>query len=194
MILDISLGSKAVWRILLLMSESPGGGLTREEIRKYTMLGNRAVTLSLDSMLRSKLVSKERRLYRMNLSNPLTEDILNLCRKERESLNNIPFKISLPLREFSRQVSEVISPERIFLFGSIAKRTYREDSDMDLAIITKERLSSGQELSVAEMGEKIRKRFLRKIQVHFFTSEEYEKGKKESRLIMEISRDGISLL
>ena len=197
MMLDITIGSKAVWRILILMSESPGGGLTREEIRRYTMLGNRAITLALESMARSGLITETRerkRIYKMNLSSKFAEEIISLCRKERESLNNLPFRLSLPLREFSRQVAGTMPVEKILLFGSVAKRTYREDSDMDLAIITREKPSTDQELSVSEIAEKVRKRFGRKTQVHYFTSDEFEKGKRSIRLIMEILKDGISLL
>src|SRR4030065_2000215 len=111
MMLDITLGSKAVWRILILMSESPGGGLTREEIRKYTMLGNRAITLSLEGLLRSGLVTETRegrKIYKMNLSSRFAEEITILCRKERESINSLPYRFSLPLRDFSRQSCEIL--------------------------------------------------------------------------------------
>ena len=50
MLLDICLGSKAVWRILLVLADLPGRGVTREEIRKFTKLGSKSLTDSLKTL------------------------------------------------------------------------------------------------------------------------------------------------
>jgi len=51
MLLDICLGSKAVWRILLVLADLPGRGVTREEIRKFTKLGSKSLTDSLKTLI-----------------------------------------------------------------------------------------------------------------------------------------------
>jgi predicted nucleotidyltransferase len=44
-------------------------------------------------------------------------------------------KIELAINEITRKLIENYRPEKIILFGSIAKGTFREDSDIDMLII-----------------------------------------------------------
>lgn len=196
MLLDIVFGSKSVWRILILLSENPGSSLTRPEIRKFTKLGNKAISLSLNNLLINDILIKrkggKKTYYSLNLTNEFVKDILVLCKNENKCLNNLPYSFSLILREFTRQLIAEIDVKKVILFGSIAKRTFRNDSDIDVAIIIDKELDVKDKLLVTQITENIKLRFKKEIQPHYFILNEFEKGK--DKLCEEIKRDGVSLL
>lgn len=195
MILDIALGSKAVWRILILLVGAPGKSLSRNEIREYTRLGNNPLSLSLRSLKKFKILSEKKigkkYFYNLDLSGEFVSDIIKIIENERKNLNNLPFRFSLILREFTRKLLDASEPEAVILFGSVAKRTYREDSDIDVAVVVNN-ISTNEKLNIAEFLEEIERRFKKKIQVHYFTEKEF--SNKKDKLVLEILKDGIKIL
>ncbi|MBL7147460.1 MAG: nucleotidyltransferase domain-containing protein [Nanoarchaeota archaeon] len=196
MLLDICLGSKAVWRILIVLSDLPGRGITREEIRKFTKLGSKSLTDSLRTLKEFNIIksAKESKVtyYKLNLANKFTTQIIELCNLEKENLNNLNFEISIILREFIRMCLDIIKPNKIIVFGSSVKTRYRKDSDIDVCLITKNKIKVDDDLKLEHITEKIEKRFKRNIQIHNFTEEEFEKLKKSKNLLVnEIIRDGV---
>lgn len=196
MFLDILLGSKATWRIIVLIAESPGMRLTRPEIKKITCLGNNAITESLKDLVVHDVVNikkaGKKTTYGFNLTNNLTTQLISLCDMEKIRLNNLPYHYSLVLREYVRMVLSILEPERIVLFGSVAKRVYREDSDIDVALVFKTALKTKERIDIEEIAHKIKERFGKEIQQHSFTLQEFKTSKE--KLIQEIKRDGIDLL
>jgi len=196
MLLDIVFGSKAVWRILILLAENPGSALTRQEIRKFTKLGNKAISLSLNNLTINQILTEhkdgKKKYYKLNLTNEFTRDILNLCKNENKNLNNLSYSFSLILREFTRQTIALINVKNIFLFGSVAKRTFRAESDIDIAIITDNEVKMKEKLLITEIIDNLENRFKKTIQPHYFTTTEFKKGK--NKVIDEIKRDGIGLV
>ena len=92
------------------------------------------------------------------------------------------------LEKIVRQIVEAIHPYRIYLFGSQARGTAREDSDIDLLVI-------------ADMGGSHRKRSLRirrlfpkrdfSIDVFVFKPEEFERQKMLTNSISNlVSKEG----
>ncbi len=196
MFLDILLGSKATWRILTLMSESPGSRITRAEIKKCTKLGNNAISESIKDLVCHKILTMQKRgrkeYYQIDLTNELAKKIIDICDLERKANNNLPYQYSLILREYVRLVLSVFVPQRIILFGSVAKRTFREDSDIDVALIFMSKLPMQKKLDLEEITHKLRKRFQKNIQQHIFTEKEFNKSK--SALTDDIKRDGVELI
>lgn len=195
MFLDVLLGSKATWRILLLMAESPGSRLTRAEIKKFTCLGNNAITESMKDLLIHNIMNARKNgktSYGLDMADEMTKQILLLCEMERKRLNGIPYSFSLILREYVRIILAISAPLRIILFGSVAKRVYREDSDIDIAIIFDDELKTQARLDMEGAADRLKKRFGKEIQQHIFTVKEFEISK--DKLVLEIRRDGIDLL
>lgn len=195
MFLDIVLGSKATWRILLLMAESPGGRITRPEIRRLTCLGNEAITESLDDLIAHGIIiikKNGKTTYGLDLTDDFTKQILVLCEMERKKTNNLPYSYSLVLREYVRMIFSIRSPKRILLFGSVAKRVFRENSDIDVAIVFDDELPTQARLDMEEIADKLKKRFGKEVQQHIFTLKEFEKSK--DKLVSEIKLDGVDLL
>lgn len=197
MLLDICFGSKAVWRILTVLSELPGRGVTREEIRKFTKLGSKSLTDSLRTLKEFDIVNVKKNgkitYYKLNLANKFTTQIIELCRLERKGLNNLNFEISIILREFIRMCLDIIKPTNIILFGSSVKARYRKDSDIDICIITERKIDD--DLKLEHAAERIEKRFKRNIQIHTFSEQEFEKLRKSKQLLVsEIIRDGVDII
>lgn len=195
MFLDILLGSKATWRILLLMAESPGGRLTRPEIRRLTCLGNKAITESLNDLLIYNIITIKKdgkTIYGLDMANEFTKQILILCEMERKKTNSLPYSYSLILREYVRMITSIILPKKILLFGSVAKRIFREDSDIDIALVVHKEMAVQTRLEAEEIANKLKKRFGKDIQQHIFTTKEFENPK--DKLVSEIKRDGVDLL
>lgn len=196
MLVDIVLGSKAAWRILTVLAEAPGQGVTKEEIRKITKLGGNSLFRSMNILLQNNLVSAskfgKRSYYRLNLSNKYARQIAEIADLEKQDTNNINPRILIILREYARQVFGLAGLDGMYVFGSVVKSSYREDSDVDIAIITEKGISTKERIGIEKNGERIEKRFGREIQAHFFTREEF--GKSRTSLVEQVHRDGIRLL
>ncbi|PIN70726.1 hypothetical protein COV93_00310 [Candidatus Woesearchaeota archaeon CG11_big_fil_rev_8_21_14_0_20_43_8] len=196
MLLDICLGSKSIWRVLLLFGESPGAGFTRQDIRNHTKLGNKALTFALNRLTTFGILSKSKErlsltVYKFNKDNQYNEEILNLLKKERIDLEQLPYGFSIIAREFSREITDSIDINGIYLFGSVAKGTYRTDSDMDFAVVV-EKKNPKDDLMLDEIVEKTSNRFRKKVQCFILTQEQI--SKKQTDLVVEILKHGIKLI
>ncbi|MEA3513948.1 MAG: nucleotidyltransferase domain-containing protein [Nanoarchaeota archaeon] len=196
MLLDICLGSKSAWRILILFGESPGAGFTRQDIRNHTKLGNKALSFALKRLISFGILVKNKgelplAVYKMNKDNKYYQDILNLLQEERKDLNHLPYHFSMIAREFSREAIDSVNVLSIYLFGSIAKGTYRDDSDIDFAIMLKEKTPKD-DITINMITDKLSERFRKKIQCFIIT--EKQVSKKRTKLVEEILKHGIKLI
>lgn len=196
MLVDIVLGSKAVWRVLSVLAEAPGQGITKEEIKKITKLGGNSIFDSVAVLLKSDMIAFEKAgkktFYRMNMSNKYSRLAAEIIQNERKDLNNMSLKIVTILREYVRQIYDSIDVVAVYVFGSMVKNSYREDSDIDIAIITEKDISAKDRIMLEKTGERVEKRFGREMQPHFFTNKEFRKS--ESGVAEQIKRDGIRLI
>lgn len=193
MLLDICLGSRSTWKILFVLAEAPGKAVSRKEIRALTMIGNKMVDKYVELLNQFEIISinkiGRRKYYKFNFNSLFAQKLLELIRLEKEKLENINFSLINLLREFVYEVINLSKNNlsRIILFGSYAKRTYTEKSDVDLALVIKEK-SPTEELLIIEMIDKLKKRFGKEIQVHYFTEKEFL---TKNRLLEEIKKDGV---
>jgi len=195
MLVDIVMGSKAVWRILAVLAESPGQGITKEEIKKVTKLGGNSLFRSLRILVKNNIVNSrkfgKRTYYSMNLVNDYSKQINEIVNLERKEMNNMNQGIVVVLREYVRKIIDVIDAEGIYVFGSIVKSSYTKESDIDIAIITEKRPSTKKIIIVEKIAELLKKRFGREIQTHFFTKDEFN---QKNKLAEQVQRDGIKLI
>lgn len=197
MILDICLGTRTSWKILFVLSEAPGKAVSRKEIHELTNLGNKVLTKFLMLLEKFELIKSEkignRYYYKMNMNNPFNIQILELIRQEKSIMNNPDFKMLNVLRDFTYELTNLDMDKiiEIYLFGSYAKRTYNKNSDIDVAIILKDKNTS-LELDITDIIDRISKRYGKGIQTHYFTQIQFEA--KKDKLIQEIKKDGIKLI
>lgn len=196
MLLDICFGNKSVWRILTLFGESPGAGFTRQDLRNYTKLGNKALSFALKRLVAFGILTKSKgnlslAVYKLNKENKYIEEILSMLQKERQDLNQLPYNFSIIIRELSREIIDSVEVLEIYLFGSVAKGTYRTDSDIDISVILKEK-NPRTDMIIKNKVDKFSGRFKRKIQCFVLTKTEIEN--KKSDLIKEILKHGIKII
>ncbi|MBN2459774.1 nucleotidyltransferase domain-containing protein [Candidatus Woesearchaeota archaeon] len=199
MLLDICLGTRTAWKILFVLGEAPGKAVTRKEIQSLTRLGNKTLVkflmlLEKCSIIRSEKIGKAY-YYKMNMSNQFSLKVLELIKLEKTELNQPDFQALNMLRDFTYELTNVNleNLSKVILFGSYAKRTFSSSSDIDLAIILKER-NPADELIITEVIGKLGKRYKKEIQPHYYTEKEFEELKKKNKLAKEITKDGIILI
>ncbi len=197
MLLDVCLGTRTSWKILFVLSEAPGKGITRKEIKSLTKIGNKVLSKFLILLERFDLIISSKigktLFYKMNLSNPYSQKILEIIKIEKRELNNPDFYVLNISREFLYELTNVNldNLRKVILFGSYAKRTYTKESDIDIAIVLKEK-NNGDELLITEIIDNLNKRFKKDIQLHYFTEKEFKESKE--KLVKEIIKDGIILV
>ena len=115
--------------------------------------------------------------------------MISLLQKERQDLNHLPYNFGMIAREFSREIIDSINTHSIYLFGSVAKGTYRDDSDIDFAVVAEEK-SPKDDMITNEIANNLSKKFKRKIQCFLITKGQMDKKKG---LVEEILKHGIRL-
>ena len=199
MLLDICLGTKTSWRILFVLNEAPGKGVSRNEIKKIKKLGNKVLSKFLLILEKFEVILKIKvgraYYYKLNFNNPFVLNIIEIIKTEKKELNNLDVDTANVIREFVYELTnlDLENISQIILFGSYAKRTYSERSDIDLALILKKK-NLNNELLITEVLDKINKRFGVEIQPHYYTQVEFDKLKGKDRLVKEILKDGIRLV
>ncbi len=195
MLLDICFGSKSAWRVLLLYGESPGAGFTRQELKEHTKLGNKALSFALKRLSAFGILTKSKKqlglaVYKLNRESKYIDDIINLLKKERQDLNHLPYNFSSIAREFSREVLDSADVIEAYLFGSVAKGTYREDSDIDFAVVAEQK-TPPKDMAVNSLCNRLSTKFNRKVQCFILTKEQI--SRKKHGLAKEILKHGIKL-
>ncbi len=191
MLFENYLGNKTSWKVLRLLSEAPGRGVTREEIRKFTKAGNFALSNSLEELLKFDIISMKKGgkkfYYWINSGNELAIMLVKMFEFEKKKFKGIyPSK-----RTFLAKIVEIIlkyaQPKKIILFGSQAKGTYTGESDYDICIIFGE-LKTGHKIILSG-------KLPENVQLHYFSEENFEKLRKSGdKLVDEIIRDGIEII
>ena len=74
MLLNIALGNKSAWRVLSLYGQTPGAGFTRQNLKEYTKLGNRALSFILKRLVAFSILTKTKKqhvltIYKLNKEN-----------------------------------------------------------------------------------------------------------------------------
>jgi len=126
------------------------------------------------------------------MANPVVPALMSVINAEKEQLNAVYFDAAIALREFVYSLTNagIEGISKVILFGSVAKHTASVDSDIDVAIVTREK-NPRLEANVSVMCGEIQERFKREIQPHFLTEEEFS---AKTKLAEEIRKDGVILI
>jgi len=173
-----------VAKVLTVFSLAPGAKFRRKELKEKTHLNNLNLDKALRILQNSGVIVKEGNCFKINL-NEKTKTLIGLIKEEYKMLNEIPLKVFFSILDFMERVSFLKDVE-VYLFGSYAKLTFEEGSDIDLAIISDKDLSFLEKAAL-----KIEKKYKVKIQLHFF-GKDFIKH-EEDPLVREILRNGIKL-
>jgi len=180
MILNI-LNNKSVWKLLALVSYSPGAGYIRKEIKKLLDWNNLSLDRALKKLEFYKILQKSGRIIKLNYDNPKTEELLEIVKEDKKRLNYPNFELFVILHEFV-WLSESPKIDKIYLFGSHAKKTASLNSDIDIAVF------SYSKISLVKAKEHIKEKYRKEVQVHYF------RPKEKSKLVNEVFKHGVRIV
>lgn len=179
-----TLFNKNILKVLSFFVLSPGSKFNRYEIKENTKLNNLPLDNTLLILINSKILKRNKNLYYLNFENQYTKQIILLLDKEYKYLKEIPFKVYLALIDLTNEIINTKDVE-VYLFGSYSKLIYKENSDIDVAIIDTN-IKSG-------IIEKLEKKYNIQLEIHYFNKNEFYKNKKDP-IIKDIIKNGVKLI
>ena len=175
-------------KILTVFTISPGSRWNRKTIKAKTNIPNIVLDRYLAKLLNLGFLIKEKNLFSLNFKNVELKPVI-----EKTSENYLRFK-QLPLREYfiirdiTKKLSEIRNILDVYLFGSYAKLIFRENSDVDIAIVS----DVVDKRKIKKTIRKLEKEYKKKIEIHFFTKKFY--NNKRDPLVKDILQHGIKLI
>ena len=180
--------NKDIFEVLTIFSISPGSKFVRKELKERTKLNNINLDNTINILLNSNLIKKEKRFLSLNFDN--AKQIIKLVSDEYKGLRELPLDAYFSIANIIFFLSKLKGID-VYLFGSYAKLIYKEKSDVDMAIVSDKITDNGKK----ELNTLIRKlelRYGKKIEIHYFGMKFY-KNKKDP-LVQEIIKNGIRLI
>ncbi len=175
------------FKILSLFSISPGSKFRRKEIKERTKLNNVPLDTTLLKTINSGIIKKEENLYHINFENEHAKQIIQIISQQYKKMKELPFDVYCILIDISSHLSGKGGIEA-YLFGSYSKLVYREDSDVDIAI-----LGLADKKQIQKTAQMLGKTYKKGIELHFFEKEKFYKNRKDP-LVRDILRNGIRIL
>ena len=171
-------------KVLTVFSLSPGSKFLRKEVKDKINLNNVNLDNVINVLLNSDLIKKEKRFLYFNLEN---KEILGLVQEEYKKLKELPLEVYFSIVDLIFILSKFKGLD-VYLFGSYSKLIFKEDSDIDIAII-----SEGiDKKNIIPLTSKIESRYNKKIEIHYFGKNFY--SNKKDPLINDILRNGVKLI
>lgn len=177
---------KEIFKILTIFSISPGSRFKRNELKEKAKLNNVVLDNVLAKLIKEKIIKKEKTLYSVNLENINTKQILDIISRQYKHLKEIPLEIYFLLIDLTSDIKLIKS--EMYLFGSYSKLIFKENSDIDIAILDK---SIKKEI-IDKIIKKLEKKYSKRIELHIFDRYEFYKNKKDP-LVKDIIRNGVIL-
>jgi predicted nucleotidyltransferase len=138
-----ALFTKTQQKVLGLLFGKPDKRFYTNEIMRWAAMGRGTVSRELDRLVRAGLLSTTKQgnqnYYQANANNPVYEELVGIVKKT--------FGVADQIRDILIPLGENI--ELAFIYGSIAKGTERNTSDIDLMLVG-ENLSYGRAVEVLQ--------------------------------------------
>lgn len=178
-----------IFKILSLFSLALGSRFTRKEIKEKAKLNNVPLDNSLLKLTKLEILKREGSYYSVNFENEDGKNIIQLLAKQYKQLKEVPFDVYLILADISYNLSPIKGAEA-YLFGSYSKLVYREDSDIDIAVLITKKLDKK---FLKNQINRLEKVYRKNIEIHYFDKFNFYKNKKDP-LIKEIIKNGIRIV
>jgi len=130
------LTNKSIWKVLILFSYAPGAGYRWSDLKQHTALQIKSLKLALEILEFHKILKKEKMIYQIDFSTKLSNSILNIIEDEKKRLNYPNYNLFIALNTMMELLQKRKEINKIYLFGSHAKKKASINSDIDIAIIT----------------------------------------------------------
>lgn len=179
--LEELLGSRTKIKILRALSKFPGKDFTTREISRLIGISHTGVLKALKDLEDMNIIEigthGKAHLLKLNEDSFLARRILNIFEVEKETLGHLIAE----LRKSARDMN-VIS---LALFGSIAKKNEDPRSDIDLLIVTLDKINA--EKKISKLQKKFVKMFGNSISPHVMSPGEFKSRKKFSEDVIKHS-------
>ena len=179
-------------KIISYLAISPGSRYARKEIKEKTKLNNMPLDESISKLILLQIIKKEKNLYSLNLEHEPTKELIELIKSEY-SRYNVSYEIFIILLETIDKISKYKQIQNIILFGSYAKLIHTDRSDIDIAIISSDKINDKVKKRIINAIEQISKKENKKIDIKFFTNKEIKENQSDP-LIKDILRNGKPLI
>ncbi len=184
----IELLDKNIIKILTVFSLSPGSRLNRKIIKEKTNLNNIILDKTLAELTNFKVLIREKNFFVLNFENKESKELINLISKNYTKLRQLPLKEYFIILDIALEISKIRDIGDVYLFGSYAKLIFKENSDIDFAIISNNAIKE----EVNKLTKKLGKKHRKTIEVHYFTKKFY--NNKKDPLVKEILQHGIRII
>jgi predicted nucleotidyltransferase len=176
-----NLFEKNIVKILTYFLISPGSRYTRKEIKEKTKMNNVPLDNTLTKLKNLKLLNENKKIYELNFKIEKNKEIFGIISSEYKYFN-IPHEVFNIILESEEKLAKNKTVKSMILFGSYAKLIHTENSDIDIAIITKSKTKKQ-----TDKIKKETKRLNKKLELHFFEENDL---KANDPLIKDILRNG----
>ncbi len=175
-----------IFKILTLFSISPGSRFTRKEIKEKTILNNIPLDNSLKRLIKSRILKKDGKYYSVNFESEACKELIKVASKQYVQLKEVPLDVYFALVDVSYKLS-VYKETGAYLFGSYSKLVYRENSDIDIALLITKKFNKKQ---FEKLIGRLTKTYKKRIEIHYFDKYAFYKNKKDP-LVNEIIKNGV---
>ncbi len=184
----IDLIDSQILRVLTIFSVSPGSRFQRKLLKEKTFLPNIILDKTLNKLANINILNKEKNLYSINHGNTEIKKIIEICYENYNKFKQLPFKEYFLILNIKEELSKIKNLNDCYLFGSYSKLIFRENSDIDIAIIS----DSPDKKEIERNLRKFEKKHSKKIEIHYFSKKFY--NNKRDPLVKEILNHGIKLI
>lgn len=179
---------KDIFEILTIFSISPGSKFLRKELKEKIRLNNVNLDNAVNILLNSKLIKKEKRFLSLDFDH--ANPVIKLVSDEYKQLKGLPLDAYFSIVDAVFFLSKFKAVD-VYLFGSYAKLVFKENSDIDIAIVS-DKLTNIEKGSVNNIMQKSELRHRKKIEIHYFSMDFYKN--KRDPLVNDILKNGIKLI
>ncbi|MBU1203634.1 MAG: nucleotidyltransferase domain-containing protein [Nanoarchaeota archaeon] len=186
----VQLFGKDIAKVLTIFCISPGSRFQRKELKEKTRLNNLVLDRILNVLLNSRVIKREKRWLLLNIENKEARQVIELISKDYKELKEIPLDVYFPIIELIYLLGRLRGLD-VYLFGSYAKLIFKENSDIDIAIVS-EHISVKEKREVSNLTRKVKDRYDKILEIHYFTKS-FHKNKKDP-LVKDIIKNGVKLI
>ena len=122
-------------KILTVFSLSPGSRLNRKTLQEKTKMNNIILDKTINQLVNFNFLSKDKNFFLLNFKNKETRDILKIISEDYNKLKQMPLYSYFMILDIFEEISKIKNIGNVYLFGSYSKLIFKENSDIDFALI-----------------------------------------------------------
>lgn len=176
------------FKVLSVFCISQGSAFQRKVLKDKTGIPNIILDRTLVRLINLGIITKKKSLLSLNFSNSQVIEIVKLLFERYSKFKQISLREYFIISYLEREISFIKGIGEVYLFGSYAKLTFSEKSDIDIAIVS----GDFDKKIIQNLIKKLEKKYDKKFEIHYFSKTFY--SNRKDPLVREILNHGIKLL